>query len=194
MARNNGSNGNGGVSVDFAAVAADMKARASRLTEIGKEQAKLDKQYALLDEQQAAFDAEVAALTGNTPAEPKTRKPRKARANGTPSTRTTLRDVLLSVLPGPDAPAISKDEIATLVAATGYKTKSEDPKVVIGQALGKYRDFQNTERGVWRLTQHGVNARDKATAAPAADAPAAEQTPTETSTEAPAAAEQTATA
>lgn len=183
-------NGNNG-SVNIQAALEDAAARASRLKELGKAQADLDKRRSQLDAEQEKLNHELATLTGNgtvrvgrkpkaEKAEKAEKQPRKARAkkadkavgNGTMS----LHEVLLSVMPGNDALAISKDDIAALVVKSGYKSSAKDPKVVIGQALGKSSDFQNVSRGLWRLSKRGENNRNKQSDTPA-EKPTASATP-----------------
>lgn len=212
-------NANGSDTLDITATVEAMKARIERIKELGKLRTQLDKDQEALDKQQLEIDAELAALTGGTATpESKPRKPRsdagKPRANGNGVRGTSLRAVLLKVMPNPDSDGITKDDISTLIAAEGYTTTASDPKVVIGQTLGKFRDFQNVSRGLWRLSKFGVTTRDKMLATgnepvnapedehatpvtddaapvaetPAPEAPAAEATP------APAVAEAVATA
>jgi len=188
------------------AVVAEFANRSKRLREIVKQQGLLAKQRAQIEQQQNQLSNEVQRLMGtaeeNSTIAPRRRgrkpgrKPkaektaknaRKANGNGekTVAKRNgrgrkpsgeSLRDVLLTVLPSASEDPISKDEIVTRLTKKGYKSTAKDPKVVIGQALGKHRDFSVVERGKWRLSATGVKNRDKMVA-PATTAPVAGPTP-----------------
>lgn len=170
---------NGSTSViDFDSILQQSAERATRLKELGKQHDVLQKARQQLDKDEAAFMTEIQSL-GLGKVFKATRQTAKAATKGDKASAKTgakrgrkpktegdgrsmpLHDVLLTVMPASEAEGISKDDIVTLVAGEGYISKATDPKVVIGQALGKSNHFSNPARGQWRLTKLGERARDK---------------------------------
>lgn len=189
MAKQNGSNSG---TLDIGSFVKTQQSNLTRLAKLAEQKAKVDEKAAVVLAEQAEIQDQINAIMGVKVASPvakptngKASKPAatkatKATSNGTGNGRgrrgngnggQSMNDVLLSVLPSNSEDGISKDEIATRIAAAGYTSNSTDPKIVIGQALGKSRDFQNVSRGIWRLSKFGEAAKAKLMATPAASTP-----------------------
>jgi hypothetical protein len=182
MANKNGSNA---AVLDIQGAIAQQEKRTARLVELDKQRTKLLADKAKIEALEAKLTIEATSLLNGGPVTaPKATKPAKGEktektgkrgrpVGSTNGTCTSLREVLLKVMPNADEQPINKDEIASRVAAAGYTSTASDPKIVIGQTLGRFNDFTNVERGQWRLSKHGMNRRDKAAATPEVETPAA---------------------
>ncbi len=169
-------------STNVAELADVAKDRAARLRQIAKDQGVIQKQRSKLDAAEQKLVDEANSLMSGSPA-PKRRKNGAAkpandngkRARATSKTGETLPQILLRVAPSSKEDAVNKDVLAERVAAEGYVTASGDPKVVIGQALGKHSAFKSPSRGLWQRSASGDKEaveQAEAAAAPAEPAPA----------------------
>jgi hypothetical protein len=133
--------------------------RAARLQKIAKSLDVIKKQRNALDVQEANLIAEAKDFSTKKPAQrrPVVKKatPSKKAARATSKTGETLPQILLRIVPGSKEEAVNKDELAARVAAEGYKSASGDPKVVIGQTLGKSDLFKSPARGLWQRSPKG---------------------------------------